>query len=225
METPRQDAGASATAKDRARPPPLPRWVLPAESPLAVEVAAAAERILSEISAAPDAEKLAFLCDTRAAHRVIFTIVAPADLPEAAGSYRGTPGSALEGARRAVFSARRVPGLKLRDMCTPPDEVLPEMTALAARIAQIWSDPPAGEARFDALAEIVARFLRCHPYLDGNGHICRMMADVLARRLGLSVATDWRPAPRPYDHHMSLCLQWYPHHPLLLACYLRKWFA
>lgn len=204
---------------------PLPRWNLAPGSPIAHAVERDCAVLLAGLRAGSAAARLAFLCDTRAAHARIFARCAPPDLPEAAGTYRGTAGSPLEGARRAVFSARRLPGLKMRDMCSPPEAVGAEVEALAARLRADWASPPTGAARFDALAAMTAAFLRTHPYLDGNGHIYRVMAVVLAERFGLSIAPTWTIGARPYDHHMSLCLQWYPHHPALLSAYLRCWFG
>lgn len=135
--------------------PRFPRWNLHADPERAAGVAETATACLAHALACPAPERLALLCDTRAMHRRIFAAVAPPDLPEAAGTYRGTPGSRLELARRAVFTTRRLPGLRSRDLCAPPDTVPLRMTALATALSALWQDPPQDEDR--ALAAL-ARF-------------------------------------------------------------------
>lgn len=200
----------------------FPRWNLHADAQQAAAVEARAVQALADLLAAPDTARLAAVCDTRALHALLFSSVAPADLPEAAGTYRGTTGSRLEHARRAVFVARRLPGLRQRDLCAPPDAVLPRMAALADRVTAHWQAPPAEPLA--ALAEFLGDFLRIHPYLDGNGHVCRLAAVVLGRHMGLRETPGWTIGRRPYDHHMSLCLQLYPDFPDLLPAYLGRWF-
>jgi hypothetical protein len=177
--------------------------------------------LVADLSAAPAARRRALLIDTRPLHLALFGDQAP----EAAGHYRGTPGTPLARSARAVFLARRRPGLRMQDPCAAPEDVGPAMQALGARIGAIWDAAPQGDGAFDALAEVTRGFLSVHPYLDGNGHVYRLMATVLAPRLGLCARPDFTIHPRPYDHLMSLCLQWYPDHPGLLSAYLRRWFT
>ncbi len=180
---------------------------------------------LGALEMASESDQLSFLKDTRALHGSLFAELAPPCLPEAAGTYRGTMGSRLQSAERAVFLARRAPGLRSRDMCCPAAEVGSAMTALAQRIEALWLAPPLDDTAFAAMAEITHKFFRIHPFLDGNGHIYRIMMAVIGPRFGLRPRTIWTLHLRPYDHQMSLCLQWYDDYPELLACYLRKWFA
>lgn len=179
----------------------------------------------ADIAARPAPAQLAALCDSRALHASVFAPLLPEGPRALAGVWRGTPGSAAESVARAVFVARKAPGLRNRDMCSAPDRVAEEMAALATRLTTIWeAAPPARDSAYDQLAEFTHAFFTIHPFVDGNGHIYRLLAPVLAARLGLRARADWTAHPRPYDHVMSLCLQWYPHHPALLACYLRRWF-
>jgi len=177
------------------------------------------------LASGPESARLAALCDSRDLHRTVFAPLLPESLRGLAGTWRGTPGTAAESVARAVFVARKAPGLRNRDMCMPPDQVAGEMERLAARLTAIWdAAPPPPDTAYAQLAEFTRDFFAIHPFVDGNGHVYRLLAPVLAARLGLSARADWTPHPRPYDHVMSLCLQWYPHHPDLLACYLRRWF-
>jgi len=180
---------------------------------------------------APD-DRRAALCDPRPLHLALFGPLLPDPQCAAAGLYRGTPGSPVETVARAVFIARRAPGLKARDLCTPPEGVAPAMAALAGWLGPAWDAAgeaaggarPGHDAAYDILARYTHAFLAIHPFVDGNGHLYRLLAPVLARRLGLAARPGWTVHPRPYDHVKSLCIQWYPHHPALLALWLRAWF-
>jgi len=199
------------------------RWNLHALAD--ADLPARCEAAFAALTDAPPALRLAALTDPRDLHRALFAPLAPPDLPQAAGSYRGTAGSALMGAERAVFLARRKPGLRARDPCLPASDVAAAMQALARRTEQLWDRPPQGDAAFAALAEVTQRFFHIHPFLDGNGHVLRILLPLLADRLAIPRKPSWTLHARPYDHHMSLCLQWYPDHPDLLACQLRRWFG
>jgi fido (protein-threonine AMPylation protein) len=186
---------------------------------------AALQAMAVELAAAMPDVQLEALRDTRDLHRRLFAPLLPQELLHAAGTYRGTPGTALETLERAVFISRKAPGLRNQDHCSRASEVAGAMDALGIRIAELWTGPAANrDAAYTALAEVTHGFLATHPYMDGNGHIYRLILPVLARRLGLTARREWTLHPRPYDHIMSLCLQWYPDHPELLACYLRRWF-
>ena len=189
------------------------------------------EAVLEALRAGDEAERLALLLDPRPLHRALFGDLAPHGLPEAAGTWRGTPGTPLAEAPRAVFVARTAPGLRRRDLCVPADEVAPRMTALAQQTATTWN---AAEATVDGatiseaaalqrLAGFLGEFFAIHPFLDGNGQLGRLLALLLADRLGLR-AEGWTVHRRPYGPTMSLCLQWRAHHPELLEDHLRRWF-
>lgn len=189
-------------------------------------VPAAINNLAIDFDNASDAAQLATLCDTRVLHRSLFAPLLPEATQYAAGVYRGTVGTRLETLERAVFISRKAPGLRNQHHCAKPQEVAELMQGLSLRIEQLWNGPcPSSDQAFADLADVTHRFLHAHPYMDGNGHIYRLILPVLARRLGLCARVEWTLHPRPYDHVMSLCLQWYPHHPSLLACYLRQWFS
>lgn len=187
---------------------------------------AAINKLAMELDNASDAAQLEALCDTRPLHRDLFAPLLPDAAQYAAGVYRGTEGTRLETLERAVFISRKAPGLRNQHHCAKPQEVASVMQGLSQRLDQLWNGTrPSLDQAFADLAEVTYLFLHAHPYMDGNGHIYRLILPVLARRLGLCARAEWTLHPRPYDHVMSLCLQWYPHHPGLLGCYLRQWFS
>jgi fido (protein-threonine AMPylation protein) len=182
------------------------------------------------LAAQDEAGRLAALCDTRALHRGLFEGLAPAAWPDAAGTWRGTPGTSVAAAPRAVFLARRMPGLRGRDPCLPAAAVAAAMDDLAQTLRRLWHDRPGADdpwrdAAFRALGDATARFFAIHPYMDGNGHVWRLALPVLAARLGLAMREGWRVDRRPYGPEFSLALQWHADHPLILADQLRRWMA
>ncbi len=201
------------------------RWNLHADPQTGAILDRRCAETLAGLHGAHDADRLRFLCDTRATHRALFADTIGPDAADVPGTYRGTTGTTLADTPRAVFLARRLPGLRFRDMCLPAAGVFAAMDDLAIRLSTLWHAPPdpTDDAAFAALAAISHRFFAIHPFLDGNGHIYRLMLPVLAARLGLTMRPTWTLHRRPYDHTFSLGLQWYPDHPEVLACYLRKW--
>ncbi|MEL7030222.1 MAG: hypothetical protein AAGL49_13690, partial [Pseudomonadota bacterium] len=63
------------------------------------------------------------------------------------------------------------------------------------------------------------------PYLDGNGHIARLMVVLMLRAGGFEARPTWTIHPRPYSDAMGVCIQNFSAHPDLLEFYLHKWFV
>ena len=210
----------------QAEGPGRVRWVIQSAGVGLAAMEARAQAELARLHAEGPAAQLAALMDPRPLHRALFADVAPPDMPEAAGTWRGTPGTGLAGMRRAVFVPKAGEGVRRRHLCHPPEAVAEAMAALAGRVEALWQGGADGgeQAALDALAEFLARFFLIHPFADGNGHVGRLLAVLLAGRLGLAAGPGWTLAHRPYGPTMSLCLQWYAAHPALLADHLRRWF-
>lgn len=206
------------------RPRPVCNLRAAAGAALGPRCAQAAE----DLGALSVAAQLSRICDSRPLHLALFGGFSPPEWPDAAGTWRGTPGTTLANAARAVFVARRLPGLRPRDLCLPAAQVPAAMDDLALRLQHLWEDRPGADdpwrdAAFAALAGVTARFFAVHPYMDGNGHVWRLCLPVLARRLGLAMREGWTIHRRPYGHEFSLALQWHDHHPTVLADQLRRW--
>lgn len=194
----------------------------------AAVLAQRSQDLAAGLAAMTASEQAAHLCDTRPLHRALFDGLAPAAWPDAAGTWRGTPGTTLATAARAVFLARRLPGLRGRDPCLPAAAVPDAMQDLSSRLRGLWQDRPGAgdpwrDAAYGALADVTARFFAIHPYMDGNGHVWRLSLPVLAGRLGLQMRPGWTVHRRPYGPDFSLALQWHGDHPTLLADQLRRW--
>lgn len=186
-------------------------------------------KLLGALTAMSDDTRLDALCDSRALHAALFTGLAPPEFPDAAGVWRGTRGSSIETAPRAVFLARRRPGLRYRDPCLPADQVANAMAQFEAEMRRQWQACPGRtdpwrDAAFETLADLTARYFAIHPFMDGNGHLWRLSLPFLAARFGLETRANWTIQRRPYGADFSLAIQWHGDHPTLLADNLRRWF-
>ena len=182
------------------------------------------------LAAMDDPAQLGLICDTRPLHHTLFGGFAPAIWPDAAGTYRGTPNTSVASAPRAVFLARKVPGVRSRDLCLPAADVAEAMKKFSHLLRDLWEsrpgyDIPYRDAAYLALSEATAQFFNIHPYMDGNGHIWRLVLPLLGNRLGLSLRANWTIDRRPYGPEFSLALQWHGDHPILLADQLRRWLV
>jgi fido (protein-threonine AMPylation protein) len=188
------------------------------------------QKVAAILESSPEAEQLDLILDSRPLHRELFHGLAPEAFADSAGTWRGTAGTSIHNAPRAVFLARRMPGLRARDMCTPAADVAAAMEVLASQLRQLWDERPGIEdpwrdEAYAALAAVTARFFAIHPYMDGNGHIWRLCLPVLGKRLGLTMRDGWSIDRRPYGPEFSLAIQWYRDHPTILADQLRRWMA
>lgn len=145
----------------------------------------------------------AFLRDTRPSHRRLYASLTPPEHPEYAGTYRGEPGTSLEG-RRAGAS------LVTRDGergFIEPDKVRHHVDKSLGLVIDSLVAPPAtdGPAQlFQRAAKVFYVFGLIHPYLDGNGHIQRLVfAAAVARHRSLTLLPSWTIHPRPYDIEMA----------------------
>lgn len=178
------------------------------------------QTIAEDLLRLSDDQLCAALRDTRAIHHRLYHDLAPS----IAGTWRGTPGSAIVSAKRSVFIARVKPGLRAVDACAPPAEVAERMHSFAALIDAQFQCQTSISDPLQRMAAVTHQFFATHPYIDGNGHVLRLLLYALAPRLGCAVHPAWTLHRRPYDATMSLCLQWYDIHPGLLADHLGRWF-
>lgn len=161
-------------------------------------------------------------CNPAAVHTMLYKDLSPT-ARQAIGTLRGTSGTDLEQARRAVLTRGAAPGLRKSDPCAEPAQVAQGMNALLEDMKGFWDSGNAGDA-IAALADLSHRFFWIHPFLDGNGHVWRLILIALARSAGLEASPGWRVAVRPYGASFSLALQQYPNQPGLLQSELANYF-
>lgn len=144
-------------------------------------------------------EKTAFILDTRNVHRELYSPLCPEAYPEYAGTYRGTTNTSL--------AEREVRATQLGDACGPTqflDAKLVEqhITQIGPILDKLKSHT--GEDQLFALSQIFYIFGLIHPYLDGNGHVQRIMFLVGCSLCSkLSLRNTWTIHPRPYDIEMA----------------------
>lgn len=172
---------------------------------------------------APLATLQPLACNPMALHTLLYDDLCPS-LPQAIGTCRGAPGTALEQARRVVLTRGMAPGLKKTDPCIEPALVAQSMVTLLADIQAFWDKQHSGDALL-ILSELTHRFFWIHPFLDGNGRVWRLALIALARSAGLAASTRWQVAARPYSASFSLALQKFSTQPRLLQSELAAYFT
>jgi fido (protein-threonine AMPylation protein) len=169
-----------------------------------LEMACATE--FRRLAGASSQERLKFICDTREVHARLYAPLAPAEHPEYAGTYRGTAGTTLEGRRSGVLR---------EDDGTFQEFAAPEKVATLLKMvgdqAKKVFDLPSNTSGNIVLAEIVRLFYffgLVHPYLDGNGHVQRLIfAACVMERGSLQLSKAWTIHPRPYDIEIKMAFE------------------
>lgn len=187
------------------------------------ELTASCKAIRARLETADFETKRAFLCDTRAVHQELFGPYAPPSFAVYAGAYRGALDTPLE-ARAATVLYKDHPILRSHNPTVRPGRVAERMEALAGHIAESLENADAGALYFKRCVRAFAEFLLIHPYLDGNGHIARLVLAVMLDVGGIEARPTWTIHPRPYSDAIGLCIESFTAHPDLIEQYLRKWF-
>lgn len=145
------------------------------------------------------ADPLNFSVDSRPFHRFLFEELAPAACAYYAGHYRGEAYRCLRYHSVGIKSDPRVGA--------PPDYVIGFMQQLALEIQRgiIQLDSLAPSSPDELLKRVVRlacsvleMFLRIHPYVNGNGHIGRLIVSAVLGRFGFW-PRGWRIHPRPMN--------------------------
>ncbi|MCA3567011.1 MAG: Fic family protein [Bradyrhizobium sp.] len=168
-------------------------------------------QLLAEIVADPHRRK-AILADPIDLHRELFAPFAPPDHLEYAGTYRGTPGTALCD-RRISAGSQLEPG-KEYEFCLPGD-VAPRMAELLKNSRDLLADAHADDfGRLIALTYTFCWFGKIHPFLDGNGHIQRAIFAAMAADFGYPLSPRFAIHPRPYDRLLATALEIFTRAPI-----------
>jgi hypothetical protein len=172
-----------------------------------IGVGTAAGKCLETLRTSSSDVRKEFVVDPRDVHRQLFCMVAPLNQPEYAGSYRGTLGTSLES--RVVTLASQI-GLEPQRLQSPA-LVLGDMTGFYNRWVNEYFRDVASLERADVIrlvSRVFYAFGRIHPFLDGNGHVQRLIvAACLFERTDMKLLPSWTIHPRPYDIEFARALE------------------
>jgi fido (protein-threonine AMPylation protein) len=148
--------------------------------------------------------------DPRGLHNYLFQQFTPNGYEEYAGTYRGTPNTSLF---ERVASANSVVVDGEHYSFCAPNEVSGRMIAWGNAVAGFVLEANTADQRLTALAFQFARLGRIHPFLDGNGHVQRVLFAALARELGYNTNNRFAIHPRPYDRLFAIALEFFSRAP------------
>jgi len=180
-----------------------PEWATDEHPEYHARLERASMALLEELRAAPSSERRRFALDPREAHKRLYLAVTPDGYPEYAGTYRGTKDTPLELRHVELVSHTgrtpeqvQIPSLVLQDMENSYGRRVNEYFDNVARLT-------IPQVRQNA-ATIFYLFGRIHPFLDGNGHIQRLVfAACMFERCDLVLNPKWTVHPRPYGYEFA----------------------
>jgi fido (protein-threonine AMPylation protein) len=205
------------------RAPEGPRWNAQQTPEARLLLLERSKGIAAKLLSSTPTEQKEFLIDTRSVHRELFADLVPAGFAEYAGFYRGSNVPSLKTRRVAIRYGKSFVGSRF-ERTVPPYLVPERMEMISNYIDETVSIEIPRELYLNRMSKIFFMINDIHPYLDGNGHISRLVLLILASRQELKVSPMWTIFPRPYTAAMGLCLQAYRRHPDLLVSYLGRWF-
>lgn len=115
---------------------PPPRWQAHTSKDYDAKLGAQCAALSLEI-VTNSVRRQGIIADPRALHAELFSQFTPSDHPEYAGTYRGTPGTALA-ERRMSADSQLEPGSEFEFV--PPAEVAPRMTAMLANTSAMLAE-------------------------------------------------------------------------------------
>jgi fido (protein-threonine AMPylation protein) len=160
--------------------------------------------LLAEIISDP-ARRSQILADPRDLHRELFASFVPQGHDDYAGTYRGTPNTAL--ADRKIFADSLIQPGKHYEFCRP-DEVPARMNQLMEQTRQWLTNAEIGDyAKLLGLTYTFCWFGKIHPFLDGNGHVQRAIFAAMVAEYGYPLSPRFVIHPRPFDRLLATALE------------------
>tara|TARA_R110002051_G_scaffold37159_6_gene80052 strand:+ start:6076 stop:6738 length:663 start_codon:yes stop_codon:yes gene_type:complete len=165
------------------------------------------------------------LTDPRELHRTLYAHFAPAAYPEYAGTYRGTPNSPLEsrysGCQSLLDGQPQLRFLSPEQVPSAMENILPAIAAMRANAETPWD-------RLWALTNLFVQFGKVHPFLDGNGHVQRVLFAAGALEMGVPLSNRFAIHPRSYDFLLAHSLECFTRSgdgqwAMAVAEYLAQW--
>jgi len=153
---------------------------------------------LESLRKGTSADRLAFICDPKDAHKRLYSALAPTTHKEYAGTYRGTTGTTLF--QRESAAIRVTDGQEKRFI--PSSDVKSWLNIICKIATELFSitESKSPQEKFWEAVRIFYLFGRVHPFLDGNGHLQRLMfAACIFELPDYELLPNWTIHPRPYD--------------------------
>lgn len=164
-------------------------------------------------------ERATFLRDTRPAHNQLYRRLTPPKYPEYGGTYRGTPETSLQ--------HRSLGAMLLGDRgfigFPQPENVAGCLAKFNKLIDSFFAGKWAPHRHFELASRLFYTFGLIHPYLNGNGHIQRLIftAAIMAHP-DLGLKEIWTVHPRPYGDEMKAAFEMRPGAESAVSTELRK---
>ncbi len=151
-------------------------------------------------------ERQQLYADPRSIHRELHVDLTPIGYSDYAGTYRGTIGSSVE--HKKAYSKSDIPGNNEYEF-TLPENVAAEMATFATETRELIDAVMGGpyDQKITVCAMIFVSFGSIHPFLDGNGHVQRLMFECIAYDFAIPLGAHWRIHPRPYSALFGVALE------------------
>jgi fido (protein-threonine AMPylation protein) len=160
--------------------------------------------LLAQIISDP-ARRRDILADPRNLHRELFASFAPLGHDEYAGTYRGTPSTALASRRISSESLREPAGQY--EFCLPGKVPARINRSLEHTHALLVDTKVDDYGKLVGLAYTFCWFGKIHPFLDGNGHVQRAIFAAMATDFGYPLSPRFVIDPRPFDRLLAIALE------------------
>lgn len=191
----------------------------------------ASRTVLTRI-AADAAYRSSILLDPRELHLSLFEPFAPTSHPEYAGTYRGTVGTSLQcrfvGAPQMFAPSKEF-------AFEAPDHLPQKIDFLLRQVSEELAEARRADPYIQllCLTHLFCWWGKLHPFLDGNGHVQRILFAAAATELGIPLSSRFAVHPRTYDRLLVWPLEMFtrsteaerPHFIAMVAEYLSSWLS
>lgn len=181
-----------------------PRWQAHSASDYDRVMGARCGELLTKIVADAD-RRQAILADPRDLHRELFAPFAPSTHTDYAGTYRGTPGTAL--ADRRMYAASQIDLGTEYEFCLP-GEVPPRMVELLKNTHALLGEGSADDyGKLVALTYTFCWFGKIHPSWTATVTFSVRSLLRWQRTFGYALSPRFAINPRPFDRLLALALE------------------